>query len=64
MFFFEINCKLSIDENSIYRKKCLLFLSFSNFFFVVVVFLFELQLLLVGPFGEASVCIFIQGACL
>lgn len=31
VFFFEINCKLSIEENSIYRKKCLLYLSFSKF---------------------------------
>lgn len=56
MFFFEINWKLSVEENSIYRNKCLLFLRFSNFFFV---FLFELQLLLTGCLGEVSVTIYL-----
>lgn len=56
VLFFEINCKLSIEKNSIYRKKCLLFLIFFLIFFV---FLLKLQLLCIGPFGEASVTVYL-----
>lgn len=58
MLFFEINCKLSIEENSIYKKKCVFLLHFS-IFVCLFVFFSELQLLLIGPFGAASVTVYL-----
>lgn len=63
VLFFEINCKLSTEENSIYRKKCLLFLIFSEFF----LFCFPIWVTVVAHWtfwGSQYRCVFIQVACL